>query len=146
MYQPQPESLNGNVLNGRAAMSIEFKDGRDPIFGTFWFEAKVDTDKDGGTALIREVKVTDVRWPDSKDAGEQRFTAVVEQAMPASGFTISMEALSSSLETARIEQKSLEEIKSDPPVILFREELSVLVLVRRQAALRGESMAVATSE
>lgn len=30
VYQPQPESLNGNVLKGRAAMSIELKDGSTP--------------------------------------------------------------------------------------------------------------------
>ena len=128
VYQPQPESLNGNVLKGRAAMSIELKDGSDPVFGTFWFDSKIETDKEGGTALIRDIKVTNVRWPDSKDAGEQRFTAIVEDAVPETGFNISMEALSSSLKTAQLEQESLDDIKNDPPIILFREVLSVLVL------------------
>ncbi len=128
VYQPQPETLEGNVLTGRAAMSLELKDQSDPIFGTFWFKARIDTDRDSGTALVRDFEVTNVRWPDSNDAFEQRFTAVVEGAMPTAGFEISMERLSASLATAEIEQKSLDELKNDPPVIVFRDQLAVLLL------------------
>jgi hypothetical protein len=128
VYQPQPESFSGNVLKGRAAMSLEVKGRDEPIFGAFWFDATVETDKEAGTVLIQDVKVTNVRWPDSKDAEEQRFTAAVEGAMPESGFEISLEALSSSLKSAELEQESLDQIKNDPPNIVFREELSVLVL------------------
>jgi hypothetical protein len=128
VYQPQPESLKGNVLSGRAAMSLEPKGGDEPIFGAFWFDAKIDTDKESDTTLIRDVKITRVRWPDSKDASEQRFTAIVEGAIPQTGFQISMEALSASLKTAEIEQTSLESLKNDPPAIVFREKLAVLLL------------------
>ncbi|MEJ2298442.1 MAG: carbohydrate-binding family V/XII [Woeseiaceae bacterium] len=127
VYQPQPERLDGNVLTGRAAMSLELE-GRDPIFGAFWFESRIDVDREAGTALIRSIRVTDVRWPDSKDAGEQRFTAIVEEAVPANGFEISFERLSASLETAELERRSLDNLKNDPPEIIFRDELSVLVL------------------
>jgi hypothetical protein len=128
VYQPQPEGLDGNVLSARAAMSLEVVNREEPIFGAFWFTAKIDTDRDTGTALIRDVKVTRVRWPDSKDADEQRFTAIVESRVPASGFEISMERLTASLESAEIERKSLEQIKNDPPIIIFSEELAVLLL------------------
>lgn len=128
VYQPQPEELDGNRLSGRAAMSLEI-DGRDePIFGAFWFESTIDTDRDAGTALIRDVRITNVRWPDSKDADEQRFTSVVEGAVPATGFEISLEALSSSLETADTERRSLENLNTEPPKIVFREELAVLLM------------------
>jgi hypothetical protein len=128
VYQPQPESLQGNVLKSRAAMSLELKGVEAPVFGVFWFESKIDTDREDGTALIRDVKITDVRWPDSTDASEQRFTAIVENAIPDNGFPISMERLTASLESAASETKSLENLKHDPPVILFREQLTVLVL------------------
>ena len=36
--------------------------------------------------------------------------------------------LSSSLATAEVEKRSLENLKTDPPVILFSEELAVLML------------------
>jgi hypothetical protein len=128
VYQPQPDKLSGNVLSARAAMSLELNDREEPIFGAFWFEAKIDTDRDAGTALIRDVRVTDVRWPDSTDADEQRFTALVEAAVPASGFEISLERLTASLESAAIERESLDQIRNDPPIIVFREALAVLLI------------------
>ncbi|MBS3823636.1 MAG: carbohydrate-binding family V/XII, partial [Wenzhouxiangellaceae bacterium] len=128
VYQPQPEALEGNTLRGRAAMALELTGRDDPIFGAFWFESAIDTDRADGTALIRSVRVTDVRWPASRDADEQRFTAVVEAAVPTAGFRISLDALTASLKTAETEQTSIENLKNDPPVIVFREELAVLLL------------------
>ncbi len=127
VYQPQPERLEGNVLSARAAMAIELKDSSDPIFGVFWFDSTIDTEKEGGTVTIRDIKLTNVRWPDSTDANEQRFTAIVEAAIPATGFEVSLETLSASLKSAEMEKKSLEELKNDPPEILFIEELAVLL-------------------
>ena len=128
VYQPQPDKLAGNLLNGRAAMSLELKNQQEPVFGAFWFEARIDTDRESGSAFIRDVKVSKVRWPDSDDAKEQRFTAIVEAHIPQSGFAISMDRLTASLESAEIERDSLEQIKNDPPMIVFREELAVLLL------------------
>jgi len=128
VYQPQPEELEGNVLAGRAAISIELEGSDEPIFGVMWFSARIDTDRDAHTALVRDVKVTDVRWPDSKDAGEQRFTQIVEGAVPESGFEISLEQLTASLATAERERIGLENIRNDPPEIEFARELAVLLL------------------
>ena len=128
VYQPQPDKLEGNTLTGRAAMSIRVNDSDEPIFGAFWFESKIDTDQDAGTAIIRDVKVTNVRWPDSRDAEEQRFTAIVNDAMPNSGFEISLDRLSASLESAELARESLEGLRNDPPVIVFRETLAVLLI------------------
>ena len=128
VYQPQPERLSGNVISGRAAIALNANDRDEPVFGAMWFTATIHTDRDTDTALVSDLRVEKVAWPDSKDAGEQRFTAIVEDAMPEAGFEISMERLSASLETAEIEQQSLEQLKTDPPKILFREELAVLLL------------------
>ena len=127
VYQPQPEFLEGNRLRGRAAMSILPVGSEEQIFGTFWFEARVETDRNSDTALVRDLKVTDVRWPDSKDAGEQQFTALVESYIPSAGFEISLERLSASLATAELEIESLSQLNNDPPKIVFRRELAVLL-------------------
>lgn len=128
IYQPQPESLSGNVLKGRAAMSLELNHQDEPVFGAFWFESTIDTDRDAGTTLIQDVSITQVRWPESRDADEQRFTAVVEAAVPDTGFEISFERLTASLASAETEQDSLEALKNDPPLIVFRQALAVLLL------------------
>lgn len=128
VYQPQPEKLEGNLLSGRAAISLEAPGIEGPVFGAMFFTARIDNDSDSDIVLVRDLKVTRVTWPDSKGPGEQSFTAAVEAAMPDAGFEISMERLAASLESAEIEQQSLEQLKSDPPKILFSDELAVLLI------------------
>ncbi|EAQ98242.2 hypothetical protein [Congregibacter litoralis] len=128
IYQPQPEALKGDKLSARTAISIELPDREEPIFGAMWFESRIATDLDAGTVDILDIRVTKATWPDSKDAGEQRLMQVVQEAFPDHGLTLSYERLSASLETADIERQSLEDLKNDPPVILFSEELAVLLM------------------
>ena len=54
VYQPQPERLAGNVLSGRAAVQLEFRDRSEPVFGVMWFTARLDTDRDTDTAFVRD--------------------------------------------------------------------------------------------
>ncbi|MGC1953412.1 MAG: hypothetical protein WA970_12770 [Gammaproteobacteria bacterium] len=54
IYQPQPENLTDSILSGRAAMSLELKGKSEPVFGAFWFTAKLDMDTDAGIALVRD--------------------------------------------------------------------------------------------
>jgi hypothetical protein len=128
VYQPQPESLTGNTLISRAAISLELNDQEEPIFGAMWLSARIDTDHDAGVALVRDIRVNKVRWPGSKDATEQRFTAIVEAAMPSAGLEISLERLSASLANAEIERDSLEDLKHEAPTVIFSQQLAVLLL------------------
>jgi len=128
VYQPQPEKLTGNVLTGRAAMSLKLKGKTEPTFGAFWFTSMIDSDADAGTTVVRDIKVTKVRWPESKEADEARFTRVVEAAAARSTLSASTERLSASLANAEREQRSLAELKNDPPKIVFASELAVLLL------------------
>lgn len=127
IYQPQPEKLTGNEITGRAAMSLELSNNKPPIFGAFWFSARVDTDTDTNSALVRDLKVTRVSWPDSTDENEARFTSAVENALAKNDYPISMERLSASLKDAEQEKKSLDGLKNDPPAIIFSQELAVLL-------------------
>jgi hypothetical protein len=128
VYQPQPEKIAGNVLTGRAAMSFTLKGKTAPTFGAFWFTSMIDSDADSGMTVVRDIKVTKVRWPESKDADEARFTKVVETAAARATLSVSTERLSASLANAEREQKSLAELKNDPPKIVFSNQLAVLLL------------------
>jgi hypothetical protein len=128
IYQPQPEKLVGNLLTARAAMSITIPKRTDPIFGTVWFSARVDADKDASLALIHSISVTNVRWPEVTSADAKEFTSVVESNLAKEGFSTSLDRLTASLATAERERKSLEGLKSDPPKIIFEERRAVLLL------------------
>ncbi|NRD73185.1 carbohydrate-binding family V/XII [Shewanella sp. VB17] len=125
VYQPQPESLNGNVLKGRAAMSFELKDQAEPVFGAFWFNAKIDNN--GDIALVRDIVVNEVRWPNSSTEDQQNFTDTASKALASSSFEISMARLSTSLELAEQEKHSLDNLNNDAPEIMFSTRLSVLL-------------------
>jgi hypothetical protein len=128
VYQPQPESLDGQLLAARAAFQINLHSAKEPTFGAMWFTARLATDRDADRATIRDVTIEQVTWPDSKDADEQRLIAVLEGSVPDAGFDISMSALAASLATAETVQQSLENLNNDPPKIVFAQSLAVLAL------------------
>ena len=128
VYQPQPEKLAGNVLTGRAAFSLAVKGRTEPVFGALWFTSRIETDREAALAELLDLKVTRVRWPESTAADEATLTKAVEEAAANVTVTISTDRLSASLENAEREQKSLAELKNDPPKILFAKQLSVLLL------------------
>ena len=127
IYQPQPEQLQGNMLKGRAAASLLSKTAAEPTFGVFWFSGRVDTDRDTGTSMIRDILVTKVRWPDSKEAEERKVAETLTGIMPKTGIPLSLEQLTASLATAESERISLEGLKHNPPKIVVVEELAELL-------------------
>lgn len=127
IYQPQPEKLTGNYLTGRAAMQLEIESSKEPIFGVFWFSSTIETDRSTNSVIIKNIKVTKVAWPDSKEESEQKFTLFVEEKLENSSFTASLSKLTATLASAEDVQQSLDNIKNDAPVILFEDSLAVLL-------------------
>src|ERR1700754_4214738 len=66
IYEPQPETFADNVLKSRWAISVT-QPGKDPVFGTFWSVAKVETDRDNRRVIIQSVKVPNVKFPGQTD-------------------------------------------------------------------------------
>ena len=129
VYQPQVESMTGNVLTGRAATSYQGSGAREPTFGVFWFSANLETDRAKGTATLRDVKITRVRWPESKPEDEARFKRVVEEALPPTSLPFSLERLTTSLAATQREQAGAANLSTAPPRIVFSQELAVLLLI-----------------
>ena len=78
--------------------------------------------------MLRDIVVTNARWPESDAAIESKFVAMLTDLMPKTGIPISLERLKASLATAEMEQKSIEGLKSDPPKIVVVNEVSELLL------------------
>jgi hypothetical protein len=126
-YQPQPETFDGNMLTGRAAVSLATKSGKEPTFGVVWFRCRVDTDREAGTATLRDCTVTDVRWPESKEPQEQEMAGFLSSLLAKTVIPISLDRLKASLAAVEREQESLERIKNDPPKFLVVEEVAELL-------------------
>ena len=138
IYQPQPEKLEGNRLSGRAAVSVELKGSTEPVFGAVWFEARLDTDRGERTAIIEDVSVTRVRFPEQDEEKAKKLGALLEKEIPKWNLPISMDRLMTTLEHAETREKAAEKINTDPPKILFVTEPAVLINLDGKPRLQPE--------
>jgi hypothetical protein len=130
IYQPQPEKLNGNILQSRAAVSVLAQGAKDPVFGAIWATSVLETDRDERMALLVSVKVTDVRFPGSPDTVTvNKFKALIEREVPKWKLLIEWEALTASLEEEMAQGNDAKLLKNDPPKIIFEKAPSVLVSI-----------------
>src|SRR5262245_14335888 len=60
LYQPQPESMEGNKIVGRSAISVKENSKSDPVFGAIFYDAFIATDKDNRTATLESIKINHV--------------------------------------------------------------------------------------
>jgi hypothetical protein len=147
IYQPQPETLEGNLLEGRFAVSAEPLDGSEEAnFGTAWFQARIDTDRDERTVTYRDFEVVRVHLPDvsPEDAAEgaRRLTDWMEGAV----IEGSMDHLLTTLELENMPDRSVTGLNHEPPEIHYRNSPAVLVMIDGDPILQpledGDLMAV----
>lgn len=129
MYQPQVESYSKNIIHGRSAISVTPKDSINPIFGVVWMETKVSVDRDERLVSVLELKIKKVNFPNATEEQEKVFASYLEQEIPTWDVPISLDRLIVSLELAEKENKSSENLKNDPPSIIFTTELSMLITI-----------------
>jgi hypothetical protein len=137
IYQPQAEDLKGNVFTGRAATSFLKNEATSPVFGVLWFEARLVVDRDSRNGELENVKITRVRFPNATPDQEQKYIDVVQEAIsnwPTQ--PISMDRLIAMLEVAKKNEASEEQLKNDPPVIIFKDAPAVLVCYDGAPTLR----------
>src|SRR5205085_11066660 len=70
IYQPTPEKFSNNILNSRAAVSVQTKAGADLIFGAIWTTAKMTTDRETRMVQLESIKIDNVKFPDVTDTAK----------------------------------------------------------------------------
>ena len=142
VYQPQLESLVGDTLSGRAAISFTPTGGQ-PAFGAFWFEAKLRTDRDSRTYVLEKIKVPNVKFPELDQEKEEKTARLLEREIPKWNIHGSLDSILPALEMASKEQAAVAQLRSDPPKIVFRTQPSVLLLYDgkpRARAVEGSNL------
>jgi hypothetical protein len=136
VYQPQPESLQGTSLTGRAAFSLTPKGKNEPVFGALWFTANVDIDRDQRLVRVMDTKVTRVRLPDATSNDESAFAAEIEKEAPKWDITVPLDGLTAALSQVAEERAASDDLQAAPPSILFASEPTVLVVLDGQPLRR----------
>ena len=136
MYQPQVDSLEGNDLMARAAVSVTEKGESEPVFGAVWMEIRIETDIDTRLVSFDEIRVPRVRFPDATPEQEQALIDLLTREMPTWNIEFSLDRLIAALDLAEKQTQVAEGFDNTPPKILFRQEATVLVTIDGQPQLR----------
>ncbi|TMQ74176.1 MAG: carbohydrate-binding family V/XII [Candidatus Eisenbacteria bacterium] len=128
IYEPQPEALDGDVLSGRAAFSLQRSGSAEPSFGVLWFTEHIQIDRDSSTVAARAFDVTKVRLPGITPAEAERYETQVESEAARWDLTESLEQLQAGLASAEKERASVADLDHTPPRIIFSPRRAILVL------------------
>lgn len=129
LYQPQLESFEGNVLEGRMAVSLKQPE-KDMLFAAIWFKAKLHTDMETRTATLDEVTIPRVNFPGIEDTTKiSQFKELLISEAKAWDIEMSIDRLLASLN--EVEDLKGHEVSLDnsPPDVFFRTDPAVLVSI-----------------
>ena len=130
IYQPQPESFAGNVFKFRSAISVQAPNQSEPVFGTFWSVANVETDKDTRHINIISLKVPNLKMGADTDISKINYLkTVLETQIPESGFSLPLDQVLSSLEMNTEEKKLSKGLNNTPPNVIYATKPTILVLI-----------------
>ena len=129
LYQPQPETFEGNRLTGRMAIEVYSDRGAESDFGTAWFDSRVDTDRTERTAAIRNIEVSRTSFPDALPAQAGVYTRILEAFAVGRGLEISLDQLLTSISLAERPDLSVEDLNNEPPEVIYRDRAAVLVTI-----------------
>lgn len=137
IYQPQPESFSNNILKSRWAISVLQPGKSDPVFGTFWSVANVETDRDGRRVVIQSAKVPNVKFPGQPDDNFiNTMKTALEANLPATAGDLSLDELLASLDQDLEQQKLSKNLNTNAPRIIYADHPSLLVVIDGQPKLQ----------
>ncbi len=130
IYQLQPESLKGNMLTARAAISVKDPGASNPVFGALWSKDRIATDRDNRVAILDSVTVTNIRIPaDSNNRRSDYYKSEIQARLPAVAGSIPLDELLTSLDQNMEETRQSNNINTTPPPILLADKPTMLVSI-----------------
>ncbi|MFN8176822.1 MAG: carbohydrate-binding family V/XII [bacterium] len=127
IYQPQPETLSGDLLSCRAAFSLQKVGTQAPAFGVLWFTERLQIDRDSSAVNGRDLDVTRVRLPGITAAEAPRYEKLVEQEAKGWDLSGSLDELQAGLAASEKERASVADLETSPPRIVFSNQRAILV-------------------
>lgn len=142
IYQPDVDSLQGDKLQGRAAVEVRTSQEAAPSYGIVWVDAKATTDRARGLVTLDDVKLTRASFPGAKDKEGQYLTAL-RNANLMQGKTLPLDRVKAATgaKNAKAEGSTApasEKVKNDEPTILVSQKPEMLVLVDGKPRLHSE--------
>ena len=129
IYQPQPESLNGNKITGRAAVSVKKNTSEEPIFGAIFYAGTITTDKASRMAELETLSITNVKFSgDAEKDKIDKISAAIEKEAPTWKIQFSIDDVAASIKKDN-NTSSNNQFNNDPPKIIYTDKQTTLVLL-----------------
>jgi hypothetical protein len=129
MYEPQVDELDGDFLYFRAAMAYRDDQGGEPVFGAAWFKSRVEIDREIRMVQMVGLEVTDLRFPEGSEHVHGELSEFIKAGLPTWDVDFSLDGLLTSLEAAEEEISAAQNLKMDPPVIIYRAQPALLIYI-----------------
>jgi hypothetical protein len=125
MYEPQPESLSGDQLKGRAAVALRKSSNDEPVFGAILFSATIDNNNSPSFASFR---VTGAKFPGIENEDEvDQYTALLEKNAPGWSLGMSKNELQASIDHEN--GNGGDAFNNAPPKIIYANKPTTLVVL-----------------
>ena len=136
LYQPQLDSYEDNVLEGRMAVTIKPPE-KEMIFGAIWFKATMATDMDNRTVVLEKMDIIKTHFPDIvKQDTIDKFSGLLSAEIESRNLEMSLDRILASLEEVENLKQLSDDINNDPPAIYFRTVPAVLLMIDGEPVLK----------
>jgi hypothetical protein len=133
---PQVESLEGTKLKARGTARMVRGDEGKPSFGTVWYEADVNIDRNSRTVTLISVQVPQVEFAGAPPAQQQRLAARLGMAVSRMEPKLSLDDVLAGTRMAKGREET-PKLNTEPPKILFEAEPAILVLFDGEPRFRA---------
>ncbi|MCK5704725.1 MAG: hypothetical protein KAI29_26410, partial [Cyclobacteriaceae bacterium] len=138
IYQPQLESFEGDILEGRMAVTIKPPE-KEMIFGALWFKARLSTDMENRTVLLEKMDIIKTHFPDIVDEEKSSsFTTLLSAEMESWNLEMSLDRILASMAEVENLKVLSDDINNDPPSIYFRTSPAVLMMIDGEPILEED--------
>jgi hypothetical protein len=135
VFQPQIEKWDGNQLAFRAAVAATSNGSTGQVFGVIWGSARTDVDRAERTVSLRDVSISEIRFPTLPDNGST-YLGALRRALPGAMSVISLDRLEASLAIDKVRPAASVPVKNDPPRLIVSSVPALLVLIDGAPVLR----------
>ena len=128
IYSPEPEDINNNILNARAAFSI-FDKAHLPVFGAMWFRCLVQTNVQINEVYFTNIELVNAEFPYATADKIERLQDLIESEAKTWHFNSNLKKFYDDINVVNVNEAFVEDLMHNPPTIHYAKEPTVLVYI-----------------
>lgn len=133
-YQPQVDQWKDfKEITADVAFSLTPKGGKE-VLGVASLKSETLVDKDTRNVFLKNVTVTDVRFPALDEKSEPQMEKLFKELIPKGGNPIALDRIMADLSHTNNPSKGVA-VKNDPPEIFYSTNPSILLIVQGEPVL-----------